>query len=96
MTKKLKIGGKEYTEEELQEMLEGAKQDAKVDFEEKKNAILSALPDEYKAMFGQIGFEKSNYAVLILSPFDVPPGPVRDSWEEAFEKVSTLAHMALL
>ncbi len=74
---------------------------AKAKFEKEKNDILKALPDELKDAFGTIGFcpgdeddeeETSStppymQPILIVSPFDVPPKPVRDIyWIDAFSK----------
>ncbi len=75
---------------------------AKAKFEKERNDVLKALPDELKDSFGTIGFcpgeeddeENSNpqskpymQPVLIVSPFDVPPKPIRDIyWMQAFSK----------
>jgi len=77
--------------------------DAKSKFEKERNDVLKALPDELKNSFGTIGFtlgdvdddddDEANKAVpymqpvLIVSPYDVPPKPVRDIyWMDAFAK----------
>jgi hypothetical protein len=60
-------------------------------FEEERDAVLASIPESYRALFGQIGFypwSKSLLPVLIVSPFDVPPSPVRKQWLEMFNKVS--------
>ena len=74
---------------------------AKAKFEKEKNDVLKALPDELKEAFGTIGFcpgdEDDDEAtsstppymqpILIVSPFDVPPKPIRDIyWMDAFSK----------
>jgi hypothetical protein len=74
-------------------LLEGVKKDAKKEFEQEREVILAQLPRKVKDMIGEIGFTKwgkINFPVLILSPYDVPPGEVRDMWREAFERVRSL------
>eukprot|EP00531_Pseudo-nitzschia_arenysensis_P020217 CAMPEP_0116146036 /NCGR_PEP_ID=MMETSP0329-20121206/16942_1 /TAXON_ID=697910 /ORGANISM="Pseudo-nitzschia arenysensis, Strain B593" /LENGTH=194 /DNA_ID=CAMNT_0003641741 /DNA_START=235 /DNA_END=819 /DNA_ORIENTATION=- len=74
----------------------------KAKFEKERNDILKTLPDELKDSFGTIGFgpgeeddeENSNpqsqpymQPVLIVSPYDVPPKPIRDIyWMQAYSK----------
>jgi hypothetical protein len=60
-------------------------------FEDERDAVLASIPESYRALFGQIGFypwSKSLLPVLIVSPYDVPPEPVRKQWLEMFNKVS--------
>ena len=74
---------------------------AKAKFEKEKNDVLKALPDELKEAFGTIGFCPGDeddeedasstpaymQPILIVSPFDVPPKPIRDIyWMDAFSK----------
>lgn len=76
---------------------------AKAKFEKERNDVLKALPDELKEAFGTIGFcpgdedddeEDANASstppympILIVSPFDVAPKPIRDIyWIDAFSK----------
>lgn len=67
-------------------------QDAKNKFEKEREQTLKALPDSVKQMFGQIGFVSSDdeeiaLPVLIVSPYQVPPKPVRDIyWYDYFSK----------
>ena len=73
----------------------------KKDFEKERNEILEAMPDDYKAMLGQIGFakwSKNLVPVLILSPFDLPPGvgSVREQWMHMYEKLSSQGRLANL
>ena len=60
---------------------------AKEMFEAQRDKVLSRLPDEYKRQFGQLGFHDTQHPVLIVSPYDVPPGPVRSMWMHQFEAV---------
>jgi hypothetical protein len=64
---------------------------AKAEFEAKKAEVDEHMPQSYRDMFGQIGFfrwSKTLLPVLILDPFDVPPGEVRILWLEYFDRVS--------
>lgn len=78
-------------------------QEAKLKFEVERDDILKTLPDELKDVFGAIGFcqgededEEEGGAAgkpaafipcLIVSPFDVPPKPVRDIyWMNLYTK----------
>lgn len=70
-------------------------EDAKKNFEKGREKQLSELPDNVKSMFGQIGFAFQEYdeereivPVLVLSPYDVPPKPIRDIyWFDLFSRV---------
>lgn len=76
--------------EKMKVLLNSAKKDAKKEFEAYRDGILAKIPKKYKISFGQIGFTKWNKGmvpVLILSPFQVPPGEVRSMWISMFEKV---------
>lgn len=73
---------------------------AKAKFEKERNDVLKTLPDELKEAFGTIGFCPGDedddeedatppymQPILIVSPFDVPPKPIRDIyWMDAFSK----------
>lgn len=66
---------------------------AKKLFEAEREKILSELPESIKAMFGTIGFAAAEFdendmiPVLVMSPYDVPPKPVRDVyWFDYFSK----------
>jgi len=76
-------------------LLQQAEEDSKKHFEADRDAILASLPNEVKSNFFQIGFAqwgqktpKTYQPVLILSPFSVPPGPVRNLWLQKYEEVS--------
>ena len=69
---------------------------AKSSFEAEKKQILADLPESIKSMFGTIGFaaaefdENDKVPVLIMSPYDVPPKPVRDVyWFDQYSKFTT-------
>lgn len=71
----------------------------KVVFEKERDEILSEIPESIKARFGQVYFSKwsgNTIPVLVLNPFHVPPGPVRDTWYTMFEKVSSCIVLAAL
>lgn len=66
---------------------------AKSKFEAERKQILADLPDSIKSMFGTIGFAEAEFdendiiPVLIMSPYDVPPKPVRDVyWFDQYSK----------
>lgn len=66
---------------------------AKSKFEAERKQILADLPESIKAMFGTIGFAEAEFdeneivPVLIMSPYDVPPKPVRDVyWFDQYSK----------
>ena len=62
----------------------------KEEFEKTKKEVLDSLPDEVKSKFGQQYFSKwakSHLPCLVLSPYSVPPGSVRDMWFDMYEKV---------
>jgi hypothetical protein len=67
---------------------------AQLAFEEERDDILSQTPKHIKAVFGQMalaGWSGKAYPALALSPFDVPPGSVREQWMNMFENVRTRA-----
>lgn len=52
-------------------------------FEEARDLILADVPESVKDRFGEICFAKWGrevLPVLVLSPYSVPPGGVRDKW----------------
>jgi hypothetical protein len=70
------------------------KSPAQLAFEEERDDILSQTPKHIKAVFGQMvlaGWSGKAYPALALSPFDVPPGSVREQWMTMFENVRTRA-----
>jgi hypothetical protein len=84
---------------------------AKEKFEQERDKILKELPDNVKAMFGTMGFckaehdeeEEENYPeedwipVLVVSPYEVPPRPVRDVyWFDLFSKMKRTKKLAEL
>jgi hypothetical protein len=74
----------------LEKTLEDGRADAKKEFEEERMKVFDTLSESYKKMFGQIVFakwRKESLPALILSPYNVPPGTVRNMWMDKFEKV---------
>lgn len=74
----------------LEKALEEGRAEAKREFEEERARVLDSLSESYRNMIGQIVFakwKKESLPALILSPFSVPPGPVRTLWMNKFEKV---------
>lgn len=66
---------------------------AKKKFEAERKQILEELPESIKDSFGLIGFAPGEFdeteiiPVLVVSPYDVPPKPVRDVyWFDMFSK----------
>lgn len=71
-----------------------AKREAKRErFEKERDDILADVPKQVKDRFGKIFFSKWSInilPVLVLSPYSVPPGPVRNMWFDMYHKVSSL------
>jgi hypothetical protein len=62
----------------------------KANFEAQCAEVLDEVPETVKQRFGQIFFSKWGkeiLPVLVLSPFDAPPGPMREMWFDMQEKV---------
>jgi hypothetical protein len=60
-------------------------------FEQEKEEIMRTVPKAVKNRFGQIVFATfGSYIgpVLILDPYRISPGPVRDQWLKMYHKVS--------
>lgn len=72
--------------------MEAAREKAKKEFEEEKTQILAELPEEYKNMWGQVGYSKWNknwLPCLIVGPFEVPGNSdMRRQWMAMWEHVS--------
>lgn len=73
-----------------------AKRDAKADFEAQRKEVLDQVPEDYKKMFGRVGFARWGDAVipaLIVSPYDIPmgEGSPRETWLGMFNNVSDLS-----
>jgi len=56
-------------------------------FEKERQRVLDQLPTAYREQFGAIGFCQERPG-QIVSPYQVPLGPLRAKWMEAFCKVS--------
>lgn len=63
------------------------------EFEEERDSILDQVPSYNKKMFNQVGWakwSKSMLPAMILSPYSVPPGDIRDQWMKMFQNVSPI------
>ena len=63
----------------------------KAEFEKERDEVLADVPDKVMSMFGQVCFAKwsSSYLpALVLNPYSVGPGSVRDLWLNMYKKVS--------
>ena len=81
----------EPTMEEKEQMLQEGIEEARMQFENDRDELLASLPSSYSEKFKEIGFAKwagSVIPVLVLSPYDVPPGKVRNDWMKGYENVS--------
>ena len=61
---------------------------SKVEFEAERDATLERLPSDVKDLFGQVclaKWGKETLPALVLNPYSVAPGPVRDEWLEHFK-----------
>ena len=59
-------------------------------FEEARDLILADVPDEVRGRFGEIFFTKwgkETLPCLAMNPYSVPPGNVRDTWLDMYDKV---------
>ena len=68
----------------------------KKEFDEKRDTILSSIPRDVYKRFGTICFasySKFLGPVLILSPYSVAPGVLRDNWFTMFRNVSTMRYV---
>lgn len=66
-------------------------EEKKKEFERKRDEILSGVPEEVKSKFGEIYFSSFGKIVgpaLIMSPYMVEPGPLRDQWLSMYHNVS--------
>jgi hypothetical protein len=77
-------------------LLEGARRVAIADFAAHRKEVLGRVPEDYKNMFGQVGFVKwgeTVLAALIVSPYSVPTGDgsPRENWLEMLDCVSALS-----
>jgi hypothetical protein len=91
---------KEMSEEAVrirkEKLLEGARKDAKAEFEATRKEMLDRVPEDYKKMFSQAGFAKWGKVMLpalIVSPYDVPmgEGSPREQWIGMLNNVSALS-----
>lgn len=67
--------------------------DKKIGLEISRKLTLDEVPESVKERFGQIYFSKwskQTLPVLVMNPYSVPPGKVREMWVEMFNRVSEL------
>jgi hypothetical protein len=88
----------EATRKRKEKLLEGAREDAKAELVAYRKYVLGRVPEDYKNMFGQVGFAKWGKAILaamIVSPFDVPMGigSPREKWMTMLNNVSAFVLM---
>lgn len=65
-------------------------EEKKRQFEEARDLILKDVPKEVKDRFGEIFFTKwgtQTLPCLAMNPYSVPPGNVRDTWLDMYDKV---------
>jgi hypothetical protein len=77
-------------QEKLEKALIEGRKEPQQELESQRQTIYNTLAPSYKQMFQTIVFakwKKVYLPALILSPYSVPPGPVRTSWMERYEKV---------
>jgi hypothetical protein len=80
--------------EEKRKLIGEIKEDAKKQFEFGRDSALASLPESFKRMFNRIGFTKRNnkyLPVIIMNPYSIPPGNVRNLWLSSYEEVSELS-----
>ena len=68
-------------------------EEKKKEYERKREEVLSCVPAEVKARFGEIYFStfgKFVGPVLIMNPYHVEPGPLRDRWLTMSRNVSII------
>lgn len=78
--------------EDSDEKMTKKQKEEKEIFEAEREEILKEIPDDVKSKFGQIMFSrwsKETFPVLVMSPFQVAPGRVRDLWYTMYDKVSS-------
>ena len=91
ITKKKSTDSNVDRKKKLEKALREGRADAKHEFEQQRDEVFQTLSASYQQMFGQIIFakwKKGYLPALVLSPYSVPPGPVRTMWMDKFEKVS--------
>jgi hypothetical protein len=76
--------------------LQEAREETREQFHKIKAKVLSMTPQHLKDMFGQVCFArfgKAWWLVLVLVPYNVPPGSVRNQWTEQFERVRNIVYL---
>lgn len=68
----------------------------KAEFERERDEVLNDVPQSAKERFGGVYFSRfGGYygPVLVMNPYRVAPGPVRNEWLEMFHKVSASSQL---
>jgi hypothetical protein len=60
-------------------------------YEAERQRLLARLPAAYQSRWRTVGFVQ-NKPVMIIGLYDVPYGPIRRLWMEAFAKVRVVCH----
>ena len=84
---------------EKKALLQQVADDAKGHFDADRDAVLDMLPPFFKTVFNQIGFGRwgtKHFPVLVLSPYSIPPGDVRELWLQKFDIVGCKMRVASL
>lgn len=66
---------------------------ARKEFDREKEAVMAQVPADNKKLFLQVGFAKWGKGYLpamAVSPYDVPPGDIRDQWMKMYQNVRDL------
>ena len=90
------VKGKELMSENVDKVVKSSyaiDSKKKKEFDEEREKVLSSIPPDVYKRFGAIrfaSFSKFSGPVLILSPYSVAPGVLRDNWFDMFHNVSFL------
>ena len=66
---------------------------ARKEFDREKEGVMAQVPADNKKLFLQVGFAKWGKGYLpamAVSPYDVPPGDIRDQWMKMYQNVRFL------
>ncbi len=102
----LSMDDEDMEEEEERELtpreekrLRRRREKAKVVFEKERVEIMEQIPEKDKKEFRTLGFGKWGkdfLPVMLLGPYDAPPGNVREQWMKMFENVRMNQKMMMM